>query len=351
MYPAGAGGASDGRDRSFIVLMSQLTRTRVSEILRTFRDAYVLVLGDVMLDEFVWGDVTRISPEAPVPVVDVRRESLHLGGAGNVLANLVALGARGSVVGVVGKDGAGERLQAGLRELGTRDQCLIIDDSRPSTTKTRIIAHSQLVVRADRESRAPVTTKIEDQILSCLKDALKQADALVISDYDKGVVTPRILREILPIAYERVPVLVDPKLRNFNSYRPATLVTPNHLEALRMSDTEDHSDDGSHSAAKVIREKLGCDAVLITRGDRGMMLLEANNQPVYVETAAREVYDVTGAGDTVIATLAASLASGATMLEAATLANHAAGIVVGKVGTATASADELLETFATDEHG
>jgi D-beta-D-heptose 7-phosphate kinase/D-beta-D-heptose 1-phosphate adenosyltransferase len=331
--------------------MSQLTKTRASEILRTFRDAYVLVLGDVMLDEFVWGDVTRISPEAPVPVVDVRRESLHLGGAGNVLANLVALGARGSVVGVVGKDGAGERLQAGLSELGARDQCLIIDESRPSTTKTRIIAHSQLVVRADRESRAPVTTKIEDQILSCLKDALKQADALVISDYDKGVVTPRILREILPIAYERVPVLVDPKLRNFNSYRPATLVTPNHLEALRMSDTEDHSDDGSHSAAKVIREKLGCDAVLITRGDRGMMLLEANNQPVYVETAAREVYDVTGAGDTVIATLAASLASGATMLEAATLANHAAGIVVGKVGTATASADELLETFATDEHG
>ncbi|HEV8430978.1 MAG TPA: D-glycero-beta-D-manno-heptose-7-phosphate kinase [Pyrinomonadaceae bacterium] len=331
--------------------MSQLTKTRASEILRTFRNAYVLVLGDVMLDEFVWGDVTRISPEAPVPVVDVRRESLHLGGAGNVLANLVALGARGSVVGVVGKDGAGERLQAGLSELGARDQCLIIDESRPSTTKTRIIAHSQLVVRADRESRAPVTTKIEDQILSCLKDALKQADALVISDYDKGVVTPRILREILPIAYERVPVLVDPKLRNFNSYRPATLVTPNHLEALRMSDTEDHSDDGSHSAAKVIREKLGCDAVLITRGDRGMMLLEANNQPVYVETAAREVYDVTGAGDTVIATLAASLASGATMLEAATLANHAAGIVVGKVGTATASADELLETFATDEHG
>jgi D-beta-D-heptose 7-phosphate kinase/D-beta-D-heptose 1-phosphate adenosyltransferase len=328
--------------------MSQLTKTRASEIVRAFRDAYVLVLGDVMLDEFVWGDVTRISPEAPVPVVDVRRESVHLGGAANVLANLVALGARGSVVGVVGKDGPGERLQTGLRELGTHDHCLIVDETRPSTTKTRIIAHSQLVVRADRESRAPVTAKVEDQIISCLKDALKQADALVISDYDKGVVTPRILREILPVAYEQVPVLVDPKLRNFNSYCPATLVTPNHLEALRMSDTEDHSDAGLHTAAKVIREKLGCDAVLITRGDRGMMLLEANDQPVYVETAAREVYDVTGAGDTVIAALAGALASGATMLEAATLANHAAGIVVGKVGTATVSAEELLETFATD---
>ena len=325
--------------------MPQLTKTRAFEILQALRDCYVVVLGDVMLDEFVWGDVTRISPEAPVPVVDVRRESVHLGGAANVLANLVALGARGSVVGVVGNDGTGERLRAGLRELGTQDHSLIVDETRPSTTKTRIIAHSQLVVRADRESRIPVSAKIEEKIVSCLKDELKRADAFVVSDYDKGVVTAAILREILPLAYKGVPVLVDPKLRNFNFYRPATLVTPNHFEALRMSDTEDHSDDGSHSAAKVIREKLGCDAVLITRGDRGMMLLESDGEPVYVETAAREVYDVTGAGDTVIAALAGALATGATMLEAASLANHAAGIVVGKVGTATATAAELMGTF------
>ena len=324
--------------------MSQLTKTRAAEILQNLRDRYVLVLGDVMLDEFVWGDVTRISPEAPVPVVDVRRESMHLGGAANVLASLVALGARGSVVGVVGNDAAGRRLQAGLSDLGVQDQ-LVVDESRPSTTKTRIIAHNQLVVRADRESRSPVTGKLEDKIVSSLKDALRHADAFVVSDYDKGVVTPRILREVLPVAYEQVPVLIDPKLRNFNEYRPATLVTPNHLEALRMSDTEDHSDDGSHQAAKVIREKLGCDAVLITRGDRGMMLLEGDGPPVYVETAAREVYDVTGAGDTVIAALASALATGATMIEAASFANHAAGIVVGKVGTATATADELLSTF------
>jgi D-beta-D-heptose 7-phosphate kinase/D-beta-D-heptose 1-phosphate adenosyltransferase len=325
--------------------MSELTKTRAAEILQNLRDRYVLVLGDVMLDEFVWGDVTRISPEAPVPVVDVRRESIHLGGAANVLANLVALGARGAVVGVVGNDAAGRKLQTGLRDLGVHDQYLLVDESRPSTTKTRIIAHSQLVVRADRESRNPVTGKLEEKIVTCLKEALTQADAFVVSDYDKGVVTPGILREILPVAYEQAPVLVDPKLRNFNSYRPATLVTPNHLEALRMSDTEDHSDDGSHHAAKVIREKLGCDAVLITRGDRGMMLLEGDGQPVYVETAAREVYDVTGAGDTVIATLAGALATGATIFEAATLANHAAGIVVGKVGTATATAAELLDSF------
>jgi D-beta-D-heptose 7-phosphate kinase/D-beta-D-heptose 1-phosphate adenosyltransferase len=328
-----------------------LTRARASEILDTLRDRNVVVLGDVMLDEFVWGDVTRISPEAPVPVVDVRRESVHLGGAANVLANLVALGARGSVIGVIGNDAAGERLKTGLRDLGAQDQCLIVDETRPSTIKTRIIAHSQLVVRADRESRTQVNGNLENKIVASLKEALKEADAFVVSDYDKGVVTPAILREILPLAYERVSVLIDPKLRNFNAYRPATLVTPNHLEALRMSDSEDHSDDGSHHAAKVIREKLGCDAVLITRGDRGMMLLEANGEPVYVKTAAREVYDVTGAGDTVIAALASALSAGATMLEAASLANHAAGIVVGKVGTATASAAELIATFDKSEDG
>jgi len=304
------------------------------------------VLGDVMLDEFVWGDVTRISPEAPVPVVDVRRESIHLGGAANVLANLIALGARGSVAGVVGNDDAGQRLRNRLRELGAEaNDNLIVDESRPSTIKTRIIAHSQLVVRADRESRRPVSSQIEEQIVARLKEALSEAAAFVVSDYDKGVVTPRILGEILPFAYERVPVLIDPKLRNFNHYRPATLVTPNHHEALRMSDSEDHSDDGSHHAATVIRQRLDCDAVLITRGDRGMMLLERDGEPVYVKTAAREVYDVTGAGDTVIAALAAALAAGTSMLEAATLANHAAGIVVGKVGTATATADELIATF------
>jgi len=190
-----------------------------------------------------------------------------------------------------------------------------------------------------------VSAKIEEKIVSCLNDELKRADAFVVSDYDKGVVTPAILREILPVAYGQVPVLIDPKLRNFNFYRPATLVTPNHFEALRMSDSEDTSNDGSHHAAKVIREKLGCDAVLITRGDRGMLLLGADGEPVYVETAAREVYDVTGAGDTVIAALAGALATGATMLEAASLANHAAGVVVGKVGTATATAAELMATF------
>ncbi|HEX8653434.1 MAG TPA: D-glycero-beta-D-manno-heptose-7-phosphate kinase [Pyrinomonadaceae bacterium] len=328
--------------------MNSLTQERAGEIARRMTERKIVVYGDCMLDEFVWGDVTRISPEAPVPVVDIRRESVHLGGAANVLANLIALGARAAVVGVIGHDGAGERLRAALRETNAlqADDYLVVDESRPSTIKTRIIAHNQLVVRADRERRTPVDARTEDRLISALREALDEADAFVVSDYDKGAVTPRILHEILLLAHGRgTPVLVDPKMRNFDAYRPATLVTPNHHEALRLTNSEDDTDEGLKRAAHLIRERLECESVLITRGERGMMLLEKANEPVYVETTAREVYDVTGAGDTVIATLAASLAAGASMLEAAMLANHAAGIVVGKIGTATASADELVNSI------
>jgi D-beta-D-heptose 7-phosphate kinase/D-beta-D-heptose 1-phosphate adenosyltransferase len=327
--------------------MTQLTQQRADELLRSASERSIIVYGDVMLDEFVWGDVTRISPEAPVPVVDIRRESVHLGGAANVLANLVALGVRASVVGVIGKDSAGERLRAELKESGASGDTLIIDESRPTTLKTRIIAHSQLVVRADRERRTPVEAETEERIIEALKKALPEADAFVVSDYDKGAVTPRVLAAVLPLAYGRgIPVLVDPKIRNFDAYRPATLVTPNHHEALRLTNLEDHEDEGLKLAAHLIRARLDCESVLITRGERGLMLLESYHEPVYVETVAREVYDVTGAGDTVIATLSAALAAGASMLEAAILANHAAGIVVAKVGTATSSAEELVSSIS-----
>lgn len=326
---------------------SELTRDRADAILKKMASRNVVVLGDVMLDEFVWGDVRRISPEAPVPVVEIRRESIRLGGAANVLANIIALGAKATVIGVVGNDAAGERLRSALRECNPEqvDDYLVIDQSRPSTVKTRIIAHSQLVVRADREDRGPVNRETEDRLIEALQRALNNADALVISDYDKGVVTPRILESILPGAYQKVPVLIDPKLRNFASYRPATVVTPNHHEALRVTGLEEEHDNELHEAARRIKQQLNCDSVLITRGDRGMMLLDGAGDPTYVKTAAREVYDVTGAGDTVIATLAAGLAAGASTLESAHLANHAAGLVVGKVGTATASVPELLDSF------
>lgn len=308
------------------------------------RDRRVVVLGDVMLDEFIWGDVSRISPEAPVPVVNIKRESMRLGGAANVLANIASLGANGEVIGVVGHDAAGEKLRDALRANGRvqTDHGLIKDEKRPTTIKTRIIAHNQMVVRADREHRGPVNGQVEAAIIDRVKNAIDDAHALVISDYDKGVITPHILSEVLPLAYKRMPVLIDPKLRNFDAYSPATLVTPNHHEALRVTNLEEDTDEGLREAAAIIKSRLGCDAVLITRGEQGMMLCEGDDDPVLVETAAREVYDVTGAGDTVIATLAAGLAAGASVTEAAVLANHAAGIVVGKLGTATASAEEVL---------
>jgi D-beta-D-heptose 7-phosphate kinase/D-beta-D-heptose 1-phosphate adenosyltransferase len=225
------------------------------------------------------------------------------------------------------------------------DETLIADDNRPTTIKLRIIAHNQMVVRADREQRSHVNGQVEAKIIDSARQALARAHALVVSDYDKGVITPRILSEVLPFAYGRIPVLVDPKIRNFNAYRPATLITPNHHEALRLANLEEDNDDTLWEAARLIRNRLACDAVLITRGEQGMMLVEQDAPPVYVDTAAREVFDVTGAGDTVIATLAAALAAGASMTEAAVLANHAAGIVVGKVGTATASAEEVIDSM------
>jgi rfaE bifunctional protein kinase chain/domain len=327
--------------------MATIDTKRAAELLGKIRDRNIVVLGDVMLDEFIWGDVTRISPEAPVPVVDIRRESTHLGGAANVLANLVALGSNACVVGIVGDDFAGERIRSSTRDKSAlqADGSLVTDNSRPTTTKTRIIAQNQMVVRADREHRSPVNGQTEALIITAVKAAIENAHALVVSDYDKGVVTPRVLAEVLPFAYGRIPVLIDPKLRNFDAYRPATLITPNHFEALRMAGLEEDSDAGLKMAARSIRGRLGCDAVLITRGDRGMMLVEGDRDPVNVETAAREVFDVTGAGDTVIAALAAALAAGASMTEAAVLANHAAGIVVGKLGTATASAKEVLDSI------
>jgi D-glycero-beta-D-manno-heptose-7-phosphate kinase len=329
--------------------VSSLPKQRAQEIAQQIRGRNVVVLGDVMLDEFVWGDVSRISPEAPVPVVDVKRESTHLGGAANVLANLLALGANACVIGVIGNDYAGDRIRLSVKEKSNlhRDEFLIAADGRPTTIKTRIIAHHQMVVRADRENRTPVDPDTEQRIINAARAAMAHAHALVVSDYDKGVLTPRVLREVLPAAYEKMPVLVDPKIRNFDSYRPATLVTPNHHEALRLTNTEEDSEGALRTAAHKIRERLACDAVLITRGDRGMVLFEKDNEPVNVETTAREVYDVTGAGDTVIAMLAAALAGGGSLIEAALLANHAAGIVVGKLGTATATMDEVLDSIGS----
>src|SRR5258708_16930609 len=224
--------------------MPSILKQRAEEITRQLRASKIVVLGDVMLDEFLWGEVTRISPEAPVPVVDIRRESTHLGGAANVLANLVGLGAKACVVGLVGDDFAGERIRSSVADKSglQADGSLVKDASRPTTIKTRIIAQNQMVVRADREHRTPVNGATEELIIAAVKAALEKAHALVLSDYDKGVVTPRVLAEVLPLAYGRMPVLIDPKLRNFDAYRPATLITPNHHDSLPMPNLEEDPD-------------------------------------------------------------------------------------------------------------
>jgi len=303
----------------------------------------VFVVGDVMLDEFIWGRVARISPEAPVPVVEVLGQSFHLGGAGNVAANVRALGGRASLAGVVGRDDAGVRVEAALAERGVYSRLVVSDTGRPTTVKTRIVAHNQQIVRADREEASDVPKDAERALFDAVRRELPSCGALVVSDYQKGAVTASLLRRTLALARRhRVPVLVDPKLRHFRLYRGVSVVTPNQLEAEQATGLKLRGEDDLAEAGRRILKMLDCAAVLITRGEHGLMLFQRDRPPVPVPSAAREVFDVTGAGDSVIATMALALAAGATLPEAAVLANCAAGVVVGKVGTAQASPAEVL---------
>jgi D-beta-D-heptose 7-phosphate kinase/D-beta-D-heptose 1-phosphate adenosyltransferase len=310
------------------------------------RRARVFVLGDVMLDEFLWGKVARISPEAPVPVVAVQRQSFHLGGAANVAGNLHALGGSAVLAGVVGSDTAADRLREALEGAGVRAHLLVAAPGRPTTVKTRIVAHGQQVVRADHESTADIADTLENGLLACLRRELPDCQALVISDYQKGVVTESLLGRVLALARRlRVKVLVDPKLRHFSRYKRVFMVTPNQGEAEHATGLSLRDAAGLLAAGRRILTMLDCEAVLITRGEYGMSLFERGRRPLHIESAAREVFDVTGAGDSVIATMALALAAGARPAEAAALANHAAGVVVGKLGTAEASAAEVLGAF------
>jgi D-glycero-beta-D-manno-heptose-7-phosphate kinase len=313
------------------------------------RGRRVMVLGDVMLDEFLWGTVARISPEAPVPVVEVTRQSYHLGGAGNVAANVCALGGTAVLAGVVGSDAAAERVRESLGEAGVQAGLVSSDSGRPTTVKTRIVAHHQQVVRADRERSDDITAALEDALIGRLRGALPSSSALVVSDYQKGVVTPRLMRTAVALARRRgIPVLVDPKVRHFPLYRGVSLLTPNQLEAEQATGIRIRGEDDLLAAGARILRKLRCEAALVTRGEQGMSLFEAGSRPLHIPTSAREVFDVTGAGDTVIATMtlaltaALALCAGARMHEAARLANYAAGVVVGKLGTATATLDEVM---------
>jgi D-glycero-beta-D-manno-heptose-7-phosphate kinase len=316
----------------------------IEKILKGFSGKTVLVLGDVMLDEFIWGKVARISPEAPVPVVDVIDETYRLGGAGNVAANIQSLDGTPVPIGIVGSDAAAARIIELLTKAGIETNGLIRAD-RPTTVKTRIIAHNQQVVRADRESRRPLSQESNARLAELFLEYLPRAACVLVSDYDKGVVNPDVLSAILPETRAAgIPVFLDPKVNHAGCYQPITVITPNHREAGLLTGITIDSTDALEEAGRKLLERFKCDYALITRGEEGMSLFDGAGSR-HLPTFAREVFDVTGAGDTVIATLALAYAGGATMEEAAVLANHAAGIAVGKVGTATVNRSELRDGF------
>lgn len=311
-----------------------------------FKNANILVIGDIIVDHFVYGSVSRISPEAPVPVVNVKTETLLLGGSANVLHNLYGLGARGTICGVIGTDFMGEQFLSLLEEVNSPTTGVFKSGDRPTTKKTRVIAQNQQIVRFDREQVLPLTDDTLKGMCDFLDKNIQEYHAVVVSDYNKGVICKPLMDHLRPLLKKhRIPMIVDPKPGHPEFFKGATIITPNSLETKMMSGMEIIDSESLLTAASKLKQELESEAVLITRGEEGMALL-TDNEPLFcIPTVAREVYDVTGAGDTVIATLAMGLAVGLSHKEAATLANYAAGIVVGKVGTATASKEEILEAL------
>ena len=311
----------------------------------------ILVIGDVIVDQFIWGTVSRISPEAPVPVVNVTREELLLGGSSNVLRNIISLGGSCSLCGIIGADSMGDELLGLMRRVGAPVDGLVRGD-RPTTLKTRVVAQGQQVVRYDREKTGEPSHRTRDGILDYLSANLSAFDAVIVSDYSKGVVNEQLMIRLHQLldrlrseSGRPIPLIVDPKPANLHRFIGATVITPNNHEAALMSGLDIVDEQSLLAAARQIREEIDCEAVLITRGESGMALLQGEQDLVTIPTMAKEVYDVTGAGDTVAATLALGLAAGCSMTDAAVLANHAAGIVVGKVGTASVTRQELLATL------
>ncbi|MFH1258264.1 MAG: D-glycero-beta-D-manno-heptose-7-phosphate kinase [Elusimicrobiota bacterium] len=320
---------------------SQLKNFR--ELIEKFSKRKILVVGDLMVDEFIWGNVGRISPEAPVPVVEITRETMSPGGAGNVVNNLSHLGAKVYAAGWVGKDVAGDFLLNQFAKLGVDTQGVFRDEHRPTIRKTRIVAQHQQVVRVDREIKGEVHLSLNNNLKEYLKKIIPQVEAVIISDYGKGVINRSLLETALKSAkrFHR-PLTVDPKIEHFLRYRRVTCITPNLLEAAQGMHAAMPKDANEVNvlAEKILR-RLKSHSVLITQGEKGMTLFEKDGSITHIPTVAREVFDVTGAGDTVISVLTLALAGGAKPVDAAYLANYAAGIVVGKLGTAVVSPEEL----------
>ncbi len=316
------------------------------KIIKRFSKVRILVVGDVMLDRFIWGGVSRISPEAPVPVVVVEKETFLLGGAANVVNNIQSLGGGVALCGVIGNDEMGQKIIRSLDEIGVERSGLTIEPERQTTVKTRIIAHQQQLVRIDRETTQPPKPSTLRSLQKYLEQHIRKFDGIVLSDYGKGLFTRGVIRESIRLAREAKRfVMVDPKVKNFFFYRGSTVVTPNTGEASAASGVSITDETSLNRAGRILLNRLRCDALVITRGEDGMAIFEPNQKPLLVPTEAKEVYDVTGAGDTVIGTMALALGAGASIRKAAELANLAAGIVVGKVGTATVEQSELIEAM------
>jgi D-beta-D-heptose 7-phosphate kinase/D-beta-D-heptose 1-phosphate adenosyltransferase len=318
------------------------------ELLAKLAGKHVVVVGDVMLDEFVRGDVKRISPEAPVPVMEVTSRELRLGGAANAAANVVALGGRATVIGLVGEDASAPTVERLLAERGL-EAALVRDASRPTTHKTRFVARGQQIVRIDQEVRSAPSGGIRAKLVDAVRNAVARADACVLSDYAKGTIVPDVVKALIEGAKARsAAVVVDPKRSDFAVYRGATVLTPNSGELEAAVHRELHTDEEFARAAAELLPLLDGGALLATRGADGMMLFQPGKKPVHEKAKAKSVFDVTGAGDTVVATLAIALAAKASLTEAMTLASGAAGIVVSKVGTATVSPAEIEAALEHD---
>ena len=301
-----------------------------------------MVIGDLMVDEYIWGNVSRVSPEAPVPVVSVTSESLRLGGAGNVVNNIRTLGGKVLLAGIVGNDEMGRKVIHDLHKMGLETKGVIVEPERVTTVKTRIIAQHQQVVRYDREITRPIHPENIQQILSLLEGGINELDAVLVSDYGKGVICEPLMERVRSLTQRAGKILaVDPKVKNFPLFREVTIITPNHYEAAEATGRWIMSEEDLMTVGRTLLQRLQVQSVLITRGEKGMTLFQHNGEVIHIPTMAKEVYDVTGAGDTVISVLTLAMASGATAKEAAILSNIAAGIVVGEIGTATIKASEL----------
>jgi len=321
---------------------------KIKKILSNFKGKKILVIGDVMLDHYLVGDVNRISPEAPIPIVKVTQEKYVLGGAANTANNIASLGGKAYLVGIVGEDNAGKILEKQLRENNMVTAGLFIDKDKPTVQKVRVVGKPQQLLRIDYENTKLSDKKIESKILDYVKNIIKKVDAVVISDYAKGLMTKNLSSEVISLCNEnKKPVIVDPKPKNVNFYKNATLITPNLKEASEMTGIDNNSENAVLMGEK-LKEMLDSN-ILITKGEYGSTLIELDGNIVHIPTKAKEVYDVSGAGDTVVATLVLALAVGADLKYAAVLANKAAGIVVGKIGTATVSMKEFGSVFEKKE--